>query len=553
MPARFYPKLLTVLREGYSLRRLLPDLLAGIVVGVVALPLAIAFAIASGVKPEQGLYTAIITGFVVAMLGGSRVQVTGPTGAFIVVVYAIVQQHGYSGLAAATFMAGCLLVVMGMARLGAVLRYIPYSLTVGFTAGIALIIFSSQVKDFLGLSGPALPADFIGKWRGIFAALESLNTAALLLGLGSIVLIQLWPKLTPKVPGSLVALVLSTILVQTLRLPVDTIGSRFGAVPHTLPAPHWVGLSLETALTLIRPALTIALLGAIESLLSATVADGMLGTRHRANTELVAQGVGNMLSPLFSGIPATGAIARTATNIRSGGRTPVAAMTHAIVLLSVLLLFGSWAELIPMPTLAAILMVVAWNMSERHSVAAILKSTPSDALIMGSTFILTVLWDLTVAIEAGVLLSALCFIREMRSKLRVSLEASSPDEEVTYSLTEISLPPGVAAFELQGPLFYGSVDAFRNAVQATGGHPRVLIFRMGGLCSIDATGLKVLESVMLQCGRLGMQIILEDPPAAVRAAIDRTGVSARLGNQNICLDFGAAVKRAREVLAGDTA
>lgn len=545
----FSPKLFTILKEGYSRNQFISDILAGVVVGIVALPLAIAFAIASGVKPEQGLYTAIVTGFVVAMLGGSRVQVTGPTGAFIVVVYAIVQQYGYAGLAAATFMAGGMLVAMGIARLGGVLKFIPYSLTVGFTAGIALIIFSSQVKDFLGLTGPPLPGDFIGKWRGIFPMLQSVSLAALLLGIGSVASIQLWPRVTKKVPGSLVALVVSTLVVQTMQLPVETIGSRFGAVPHTLPAPHWIGLSLESAITLIRPALTIALLGAIESLLSATVADGMLGTRHRANTELIAQGVGNILSPLFSGIPATGAIARTATNVRSGGRAPVAAMVHALVLLSVLLLFGSWAEHIPMPTLAAILIVVAWNMSERHAVIAILRSTPSDALIMVSTFSLTVLWDLTVAIEVGIALSFLFFLREMRSlPLRMRYASAFSEEEGSTTESSRQLPAGVAAFELQGSLFFGSVDAFRNAAQATGQFPRVLILRMGRISTVDASGIKALESMASQYQSRGVPIILEGLSPTIRALFDRTRVIERIGARNICSDFEGALVRANELV-----
>ncbi|HMK37912.1 MAG TPA: SulP family inorganic anion transporter, partial [Bacteroidota bacterium] len=399
------PKLFTVFRNGYSRNQFVEDLTAGTIVGIVALPLAIAFAIASGVKPEQGLFTAIIAGLVVSSLGGSRVQIAGPTGAFIVIVYGIVRTYGYDGLAVATMIAGVILIVMGLARLGTLLKFVPYPLTVGFTSGIALIIFSSQINDFLGLRIADLPADFVGKWAVYASRLGSIDAISLSVGVASLGIILLAQRFSPRVPGSLLSILCMTAIVVWFRLPVESIGSRFGSVPGVLPAPRLPDVSWETITRVFSPAVTIAMLGSIESLLSAVVADGMIRSRHRSNIELVAQGVANVLSPLFSGIPATGAIARTATNVKSGGRTPVAGVIHAIVLLLIMLLFGRWAALIPMPTLAAILLVVAYNMSEWHSFVKTLRSPRSDVAVMVVTFALTVIVDLTVAIQVGVILS----------------------------------------------------------------------------------------------------------------------------------------------------
>ena len=400
------PKLISVLREGYSWDRFSRDLTAGVIVGIVALPLAIAFAIASGVKPEQGLYTAIVGGFIISAFSGSRVQIGGPTGAFIVLVASIVHEHGYEGLAVATIMAGVLLLIMGLARLGSLIQFIPYPVTVGFTAGIAIIIATGQVRDSLGLPIDSVPPHFLGAWKVYLGSFGGINPYALAITLATMLLMLYWRHVSARIPGSLVALIGATVAVQLLHLPVETIGSRFGSVAGSLPVPHIPAVSWEMLRRLSSPALAIALLGGIESLLSAVVADGMTGRRHRSNIELVAQGLANIATPLFGGIPATGAIARTATNIRSGGVTPVAGMIHACVLLLILWIAGEWAALIPMACLAGILLIVAWNMSELHLFAKIAASTRSDVIVLLATFSLTVLVDLTVAIQVGFVLAA---------------------------------------------------------------------------------------------------------------------------------------------------
>jgi SulP family sulfate permease len=400
----FRPKLFETLKN-YSRLQFSKDLLAGLIVGIVALPLAIAFAIASGVSPEKGLYTAVIAGFIISAMGGSRVQIGGPTGAFIVIVYGIVQAHGINGLIIATFMAGIMLVIMGFARLGSVIKFIPHPLIVGFTSGIALIIFSSQIKDFFGLDMGTVPADFLDKWKGYIHSFRSISYEAMLIAALTVAIVFLWPKITHKIPGSLIAILITTTAVHVLHLPVETIGSRFGNIPSSLPTPAIPKLDFSTIKNLIQPAFTIALLGGIESLLSAVVADGMIGGNHKSNMELVAQGTANIFSSIFGGIPATGAIARTATNVKNGGRTPVAGIVHAITLLLIMLFVGKWAALIPMATLAGILVVVAYNMSEWESFVSIIKGPRSDAAVLLTTFLLTVLVDLTVAIEIGMILA----------------------------------------------------------------------------------------------------------------------------------------------------
>src|SRR5450432_974893 len=415
----FRPKLFDTLKN-YSSQQFGKDLMAGFIVGIVALPLAIAFAIASGVSPEKGLFTAIIGGFIISAMGGSKVQIGGPTGAFIVIVYGIVQQYGVNGLIIATFIAGVMLIIMGFARLGAVIKFIPHPLIIGFTSGIALIIFSSEIKDFFGLKMGAVPSDFLEKWKSYIVNFHSVNVYTVLTATAAVAIILLWPKVTHKIPGSLIAILLTTAVVQLFHLPVESIGSRFGAIPSSLPVPVIPHLDYAIIKNLVRPAFTIALLGGIESLLSAVVADGMIGGNHRSNVELIAQGTANMFSAIFGGIPATGAIARTATNVRNGGRTPVAGIVHAITLLLILLFFGKWASLIPMATLAGILVVVAYNMSEWRHFRFITKGPRSDMAIMLTTFLLTVFIDLTVAIEIGMILAAFLFIRDMIKSSDVS-------------------------------------------------------------------------------------------------------------------------------------
>ncbi|HET9064150.1 MAG TPA: SulP family inorganic anion transporter, partial [Candidatus Binatia bacterium] len=448
----FEPKLITVLKEGYGLAQLVRDATAGVIVGVVALPLAIAFGIASGVKPEQGLYTAIIAGFLISALGGSRVQIGGPTGAFIVIVYGVVERFGYEGLAVATFIAGILLVMMGLARLGTVIKFVPYPVTVGFTGGIALIIAASQVRDFLGLEMASVPADFLEKIGAYGEHIASWNPWALVVGFVTILCVGYWPRISTRVPGPLVAIVLTTVAVSLFGIPVETIGDRFGSVPSSLPMPSALpALSMADIRAIFPAAVSIALLAAIESLLSAVVSDGMIGARHRSNTELIAQGIANMASPIFGGIPATGAIARTATNVKNGGRSPVAGIVHAVTLLVIMYFFAGAAALIPMATLAGILLVVAYNMSEWRVFAHLFRSPRSDVIVLMTTFVLTVVIDLTVALQVGIVLAAFLFMRRVAVLsegrfVRELLDEDRIDEGAAAGVLQV--PPGVVIFEI---------------------------------------------------------------------------------------------------------
>lgn len=548
----FRPKLLTTLK-GYTRDQFLSDLSAGLIVGVVALPLAIAFGIASGVSPEKGLITAVVAGFLISALGGSRVQIGGPTGAFVVIIYGIVQKYGVDGLAVATIMAGVLLVIMGLARLGSAIKFIPHPVIVGFTSGIALIIFSSQVKDFLGLRMGSVPADFIEKWGAYAAHAASVNPAALGIGLCSLAVLIVWPWISRKIPGSLVALVLATLAVQLLHLPVETIGSRFGQIPSTLPMPHVPSVDFAMVRQLMGPAVTIALLAAIESLLCAVVADGMIGGHHKSNMELVAQGIANIASPLFGGIPATGAIARTATNIRNGGRTPVAGMVHAAVLLLIMLFFGRWATLVPLPALAAILIIVAYNMSEWRSFRALLRSPKSDVAVLLTTFLLTVVFDLTVAIEVGVLLAVFLFMHRMASITNIGvvtreLEDREEDPDDPQAISRKDVPAGVEVYEVNGPFFFAAAHKFEEAMSVIESPPRVRIIRMRNVPAIDSTGLHQLEQVWESSRKQGIEFILSGIHAQPLTALERSGLAARIGEENIFGGIDDALDRARELL-----
>jgi SulP family sulfate permease len=558
MQTRLEPKLIAVFREGYTRKQFTADLIAGVIVGIVALPLAIAFAIASGVKPEQGLYTAVVAGLVIGALGGSRAQISGPTGAFVVIIYGIVQQYGYDGLAVATILAGILLILMGLAKMGAFLKFIPFPVTVGFTSGIALIIFSSQVRDFCGLQMDKVPAEFVQKWLEFAAHAGTFNPSAVGVGVLSLLIVFLWPRLTPKVPGSLVAILVATALVHLLQLNVETIGSRFGEVPNMLPAPHLPHITWPLVQKMFQPAITIALLAAIESLLAAVVADGMLGTRHRSNMELIAQGVGNIVSPIFGGIPATGAIARTATNIKSGGRTPVAAIIHAIVLLLIMLFFGKWAALIPMPTLAAILIYVAYNMSEYHVFLKLLRAPKSDVAVLLVTFLLTVLIDLTVAIQVGVVLAAFLFLQRMSNITEItaitqSLAESETEPDSARSIAKRQVPPGVEVFEIYGSLFFGAIERFKDSMRRVEKTPRVLILRMRSVPSIDATGLQVLEDVLERTRREGGTLLLTGVAEQPLHALEQAGLLANLGKENVLDNIDVALERARQLLKAASA
>lgn len=545
----FRPKLIDTLKN-YTLAQFYKDVVAGIIVGIVALPLAIAFAIASGVSPEKGIFTAIIAGLIISALGGSRVQIGGPTGAFIVIVYGIVQQFGVSGLVISTFIAGILLVIMGVVKLGNTIKYIPYPLIIGFTTGIAVIIFSSEIKDFLGLKMGSVPADFISKWITYGQHLASVNLYALFIGFFTVLVVLLWPKITHKVPGSLIAIIITTFAVNFFHLPIETIGGRFGAIPSSLPRPVIPGVSLATVQQLIRPAFTIALLGSIESLLSAVVADGMIGGTHRSNTELIAQGFANICSSIFGGIPATGAIARTATNVKNGGRTPIAGITHAITLLLVMLFAGKWAALIPMATLAGILIVVAWNMSELENFIDVFKGSRSDAAVLLTTFVLTVLVDLTVAIEIGMILAAFLFMRKMMQTSFVRQAVFStgqlPDKEPNPEI----IPAGVDVFEINGPLFFGAAYKFKDAMKVLVKPARVLIIRMGDVPVIDATGIRVLRDVHQEIRKKGTKLILSEANSEqVMAELKRARLLFQIGKGNVSDTFEKALKRAGDILS----
>ncbi|WP_295649410.1 SulP family inorganic anion transporter [uncultured Mucilaginibacter sp.] len=545
----FKPKLIDTLKN-YNRAQFFKDLVAGVIVGIVALPLAIAFAIASGVSPEKGIFTAIIAGFVISALGGSRVQIGGPTGAFIVVVYGIVQQFGVNGLIMATFIAGILLIIMGLAKFGSAIKYIPYPLIIGFTTGIAVIIFSSEMKDFFGLKMGAVPADFISKWLAYAEHISFVNIYAVAIGAFTVLVILLWPKVTHKVPGSLIAIVITTLVVHFFKLPVETIGSRFGAIPSSLPHPVMPGVSLSVIQQLIRPAFTIALLGSVESLLSAVVADGMIGGSHRSNTELIAQGFANICSSLFGGIPATGAIARTATNIKNGGRTPVAGIVHALTLLVIMLFVGKWAALIPMATLGGILVIVAWNMSEMESFINVAKGSRSDAAVLVSTFLLTVFVDLTVAIEIGMILAAFLFMRRMMKTSSVEHAIYKYDSESDVLSGPVDLPEGVDVFEINGPLFFGVAYKFKDAMKIIEKPARILIIRMRHVPIIDATGIRTLKEVNKDVQSKGTKLILAEVNSEqVIEELKKARLMFRIGKANVTDSYEKALERANEILA----
>lgn len=551
MHRKLEPKLLTVLREGYTFKQFQGDLLGGLTVGVVAIPLAIALAIASGVKPEQGLYTAIFAGFTIAILGGTRTQISGPTGAFIVIVYGIVQKYGYDGLAVATLMAGIILVIMGLARMGAFLKFIPYPVTVGFTGGIALIIFSSQISDFLGLKIEKVPADFVAKWVEYGVNISTLNWYAVGVGIASLIIIIGWSKITHKIPGQLIAIILATFAVQYFQLPVETIATRFGGVPSSLPTPHLPVVTFELIQQMFSPALTIAILCALESLLSAVVADGMMGTRHRSNMELIAQGAGNVVSVIFGGIPATGAIARTATNIKSGGKTPISAIIHCIFLLLVLLFVGRWAALIPMATLAAVLLVVAYNMSGWREFTHLLKSPRGDIAVLFITFLLTVFIELTVAIQVGVLLAGFLFLQKMSNETHVDLITQNfkdDDETEVRDISHLQIPNGVEVFEIYGSLFFGAVSQFKDSIRIVADKPKVLILRMRNVLTIDASGIHILEELIQETKENGCVLIFSAVAPNVFKVMKSSGFIEEVGKENFAIDIYKALEIADNYL-----
>jgi SulP family sulfate permease len=548
----FRPKLVDTLKD-YSSEKFFADLVAGITVGIVALPLAMAFAIASGVKPEAGIFTAVIGGFIISALGGTRVAIGGPTGAFIVILYGIYAKYGAENLAICTMMAGVILFVMGAARLGTMIKYIPYPVTMGFTSGIAVLIFSTQIKDFFGLKMESVPSEFIEKMRALFEHAGTVGWATVLLAAASLAIILLWPKSWQRrVPGSIVALVLGTLLVAVFNIPADTIqtiGSKFGGIPQALPTPQFPTFSWDNIRNLIQPATTIALLAAIESLLCAVVADGMVDDRHDSNQELMAQGLANIVTPLFGGIAATGAIARTATNVKCGARTPISGIVHAITLLAIIMIAAPVAKYIPLATLSAVLVTVALNMGEWHNFGRLPKWPRSDAVVFLTAFGLTVIVDLTVAVEIGMVLAAVLFIKRVSETTQITaVDESTETEGSQHSLVGKTIPKGVMVYRIFGSFFFGAVDKLESALKREKKEPEILILRMRKVLVIDATGLNALEDLYERLHGRGKHMILSGPHTQPLFMMDKAGFLDRLGRENTCANIELSLARAREIL-----
>ncbi|MBN8568370.1 MAG: sulfate permease [Ignavibacteria bacterium] len=548
----FVPKLFTTLKS-YNKKLFISDAISGVIVGIVALPLAIAFAIASGVSPEKGLITAVIAGFIISFLGGSRVQIGGPTGAFIIIVYGIIQKYGMDGLMIATIMAGIFLVLMGFLKLGTLIKFIPLPIITGFTSGIALIIFTTQIKDLLGIQIENIPADFVEKIPVLFGNLNLLNPSTVLVSALSLIIIIIFPRITKKIPGTFVALIVGTLVVYFFNLNVETISTKFGVVSSSFPPLTFPVITYEKVAGLISPAFTIALLGAIESLLSAVVADGMTGNRHRSNMELIAQGTANIITPLFGGIPATGAIARTVTNIKNGGKTPVAGLIHAVVLLLIMLFFGKYAGMIPLCVLGAILAVVAYNMSEWREFKAQLKMPKSDVAVLLTTFFLTVVFDLTVAIEIGMVLSAFLFMRRMASVTNMGIltrefEENQAEEYGDNSIAGKDIPKYVLIYEVNGPFFFGAASKFKEAARVIEDRVKVFIMRLRNVPAIDSTGISTIEDFYEDCQKNKITLVLSGIHAQPLFAAEKAGLLEKIGIDNCCGNIDDALNRAREIL-----
>ena len=560
----FKPKLLQTLLH-YNKQQFTTDLLAGIIVGIVALPLAIAFGIASGVTPEKGIITAIVAGLIISVLGGSKVQIGGPTGAFIIIIYGIIQQYGFEGLTIATLMAGVFLILFGVLHLGTIIKYIPYPIVVGFTSGIALTIFTTQIKDLFGLTMESVPSDFIEKWIAYIGDFGTIDWWSTAVGVGSVAVIAAWPMIAKynnvlkKLPGSLIAIIVMTVAVLLLKQyagvdSVETIGDRF-SISNKLPGAEMPALSWDVIKGLVSPAITIAILGAIESLLSATVADGVIGDRHDSNTELIAQGVANLASPIFGGIPATGAIARTMTNINNGGRTPVAGIVHAAVLLMIFLFLMPLAQYIPMACLAGVLVIVSYNMSGWRSFASIMKNPKSDVIVLVVTFLLTVIFDLTIAIEVGLICACLLFMRRMAetTDVKVISDEIDPEEEQSDfqmgNLEHLTIPEGVEVYEINGPYFFGAGNKFED-LMSTMGHqrPKVRIIRMRKVPFVDSTGIHNLTNLCAMSQAEGIQVVLSGVNEKVQAVLHKAGFDQMLGEENICSHINIALQRAKSLI-----
>lgn len=549
----FIPKCIVCFQEGYSKEYFFSDLFAGICVGIIALPLALAFAIASGVTPEKGLYTAIIAGFLISFLGGSRVQIGGPTGAFVVIVYSVIEKHGYEGLALATMVAAILMIAMGIARLGMLLKFVPYPVTTGFTSGIAVVIVSSQIKDFFGLSADKIPPQFIEKCSLYCKIAHTWNPWAVIIAFITLTLIFLFKRYLPRLPGAIIAILFTSFIAYSFALPIETIESKFGEISRTFPTPSLPIFSYDLLKNVFPDAITIAFLGAIESLLSAVVADGMIGSKHRSNGELVAQGIANLGSIFFGGIPATGAIARTAANIRMGAKTPVAGMVHAITLLLLMLFFAPLAGKIPLAALAGVLVFVAWNMSEIPHFIEILKGHKGDAAILLITFLLTIFIDLTVAVQVGVILAAFIFLKRMTDKTTLeicqNLNKENEDESIDSDDSDILLrkdiPEDIVAFEIVGPFFYSVADLLDEALSKLSFTPRVFILRLNKTPLIDATGFKSIKQFALKCQKRGIIFLISDIDEEKEKILINNGVEKTLGNQHMFNDFNSALAYAK--------
>ncbi|ELC8428612.1 sulfate permease [Clostridium perfringens] len=550
----YKPKLISLLDDkenGFSKEQFFKDLIAGIIVAIIALPLSIALGISSGVSPEKGLITAIIAGFIISLLGGSRVQIGGPTGAFVVIVFGIIQNHGVDGLIIATFMAGIILVLFGLLRFGSLIKYIPYPITVGFTSGIAVTLFSTQVKDFLGLSMTKTPSEFIPKWEAYISHMNTTNLYTLAVGLLALIILIFWPKINKKIPGSLIALIVTTLVVFIFNLPVATIGSQFGKISSNIPMPHIPNLNLNTLKALIGPAFTIALLGGIESLLSAVVSDGMIGDKHNSNAELIAQGIANMGSSLFGGIPATGAIARTAANVKNGGRTPISGIVHSITLLLIMLVFMPLAKFIPLTTLSAILIIVSYNMSEWRTFKAILKAPKSDIAILLTTFFLTVLFDLVIAIGIGMVVSMCLFMRRVATSIEVN-ELNENDcsdkSNIDTDMENLKVGENVLVYDIRGHLFFGAVDTFMNTMKEINDDAKVLVLRMRHTKTLDVTGYKQIKNIALSCKSRNMTLIISELQEQPKKVMRLMGFIDTLGEDHFATNFDEALEKANSLI-----
>src|SRR5574344_2097221 len=548
----FRPKLFENLKH-YNRKMFLSDLMAGMIVGIVALPLAIAFGIASGVSPEKGIITAIVAGVIISVFGGSKVQIGGPTGAFIIIIYGIIQQYGMLGLTIATLMAGCFLVMFGLFRLGTIIKYIPYPIVVGFTSGIAVTIFTTQIKDLLGLPIPQVPSDFIEKWACYVHHFSTIDPWSAVVGIVSVVIIMITPKFFKRIPGSLIAIIVTTLVALLLRQyagvhTIETIGDRF-SISNQLPQAQLPQLSWTTIRGLMGPAITIAILGAIESLLSATVADGVIREHHDSNTELIAQGIANLASPLFGGIPATGAIARTMTNINNGGKSPVAGIVHALVLLLIFLFLMPLAQYIPMACLAGVLIVVSYNMCGIPSFIGILRNPKSDITVLLVTFFLTIIFDLTVAIEVGIVIACLFCMRRMAETTQVSVitDEIDPNNEIDIDVHEehLIIPDGVEVYEINGPYFFGIANKFEDVVARMGDKPRVRIVRMRKVPFIDSTGIHNLKNLCTKSRKKNIKIILSGVNERVQVALEKANFNELIGKENICSNINEALEVAK--------